>query len=471
MTDLVRSKKDSVSGSDEALRTENVKKLLVKLAVPSITAQIINALYNMVDRMYIGHIPEVGGTALTGVGVTFPIIMIISAFAALVSMGGAPRAAIKMGQQNHGDAEEIMGGCSALLVCLSVVLSAGIFAAQEPLLYLFGASENTIGYASSYLTIYLCGTIFVQLTLGMNAFITTQGFAKTSMLTIVIGAGLNIVLDPIFIFLFDMGVKGAALATILSQAVSALWVIRFLCSKKSLLRLRRKHFALRPSVLLPVVSLGVAPFVMQFTESIIILCFNSSLLRFGGDLAVGTMTVLSSVMQFAMLPLTGLTQGAQPIISYNFGAKNLHRVKEAFRLLLKYCLIYSTALWLLCMAFPRGFANIFTADPQLIDMINWALRVYMGTSFMFGAQIACQQTFIALGNARTSTFLALLRKVILLIPLIFIFPLFMENRVLAVFLAEPVTDFIAVIVTVTLFVRYSRKTLRTDEAPGAEDCA
>lgn len=456
------TQKNEVMDSDKALGTENVKTLLFRLAIPSITAQIINALYNMVDRMYIGHIPEVGGTALTGVGVTFPIIMIISAFAALVSMGGAPRAAIKMGQKDHEGAEEIMGVCSAMLVLISVLLSVGIYIAREPLLYLFGASENTIGYATSYLTIYLCGTIFVQLTLGLNAFITTQGFAKTSMLTIVIGAGLNIILDPVFIFLFDMGVSGAALATVLSQACSALWVVYFLSSKKSNLRLRRTYLRLRKSVILPVVGLGVAPFIMQFTESIIILCFNSSLLNYGGDLAVGTMTILSSVMQFAMLPLMGLTQGAQPIISYNFGANNLHRVREAFRLLLVSSLVYSTALWLLCMLFPRMFANIFTADSQLIDMVEWALRVYMGTSFMFGAQIACQQTFIALGNAMTSTFLALLRKVILLIPLIFILPRFFENHVFAVFLAEPVTDFIAVIVTISLFIRYSRKTLRTE---------
>lgn len=455
--------KTEALSSDRALGTEKVKSLLFRLAIPSITAQIINALYNMVDRMYIGHIPRVGGTALTGVGITFPIIMIVSAFAALVSMGGAPRAAIKMGQKDHAGAEEIMGGCTALMVCISILLSVSIFLFRDPLLYLFGASENTIGYAASYLSIYLWGTIFVQLTLGLNAFITTQGYAKVSMITIVIGASLNIVLDPIFIFLLDMGVKGAALATILSQAVSAIWVLSFLCSKRSGLRLRGSYLALRPRILLPVVGLGVAPFIMQFTESVIILCFNSSLLRYGGDVAVGSMTILTSVMQFAMLPLVGLTQGAQPIISYNFGANNLKRVKEAFRLLLKSSLIYSFSLWLLCMVFPRGFANIFTADPKLIEMVSWGLRVYMGSTFLFGAQIACQQTFIALGNAITSTFLALLRKVILLIPLIFILPQFIENRVFAVFLAESVTDFIAVVVTVTLFVRYSKKALRTDE--------
>lgn len=459
--------KKEAFNTDKALGTENVRTLLFRLAIPSITAQIINALYNMVDRMYIGHIPEIGGTALTGVGVTFPIIMIISAFAALISMGGAPRAAIKMGQKDHQGAEQIMGCCAAMLVCLSIALSVLIFLFREPLLYMFGASENTIGYAAAYLTIYLFGTIFVQLTLGMNAFITTQGFAKISMMTIVIGAGLNIILDPIFIFLLDMNVRGAALATILSQAVSALWVMRFLCSKKSGLRLRKKYFVLRKSILLPVMSLGIAPFIMQSTESLIILCFNYSLLKFGGDLAVGTMTILSSVMQFAMLPLTGFTQGAQPIISYNFGAKNLQRVKDAFRLLLKCCLTYSAVLWLLCMCFPRGFANIFTDNPQLVAMVGWSLRVYMGTSFMFGAQIACQQTFIALGNAKTSAFLALLRKIILLIPLIFLLPNLLEDQVFAVFLAEPVTDFIAVIVTVSMFVRYSRKTLSTKLEPSS----
>lgn len=451
-------------GADRALATESVRSLLIRLAVPAITAQLINALYNMVDRMYIGHIPKTGGAALTGVGVTFPVIMIISAFAALVSMGGAPRAAIKMGQKDDQGAEEILGGCAAMLLALSVLLSAGIFLYREPLLYLFGASENTIGYAMGYLNIYLCGTVFVLLTLGLNPFITTQGFAKTSMQTIIIGAGLNIILDPVFIFPLGMGVRGAALATVISQAVSAFWVIRFLCGEKSGLRIRKKNVALRRRIVLPTMGLGVAPFIMLFTESVIILCFNSSLLRFGGDKAVGTMTVLSSVMQFAMLPLSGLTQGAQPIISYNYGAKNLLRVKEAFQLLLKCCLIYSTGLWLLCMVFPQAFANVFTSDGQLIEMTTWALRVYMGTSFMFGAQIACQQTFIALGNAKVSTFLALLRKAILLIPLIFLLPLFLEDRVFAVFLAEPITDFIAVVVTVTMFTRSFRSLLHREGA-------
>ena len=446
--------------SERALREENVRSLLFRLAIPAITAQVINALYNMVDRMYIGHIPGIGGTALTGVGVTFPIIMVISAFAALVSMGGAPRAAIQMGKQDHRGAEEIMGCCTAMLVLLSLLLSALIYAGREPLLYLFGASENTFRYGEAYLTIYLCGTIFVQLTLGLNAFITTQGYAKISMMTVIIGAGLNIILDPLFIFALGMGVRGAALATVISQACSALWVLRFLTSKKSGLRLRRCYLRLRPAILLPVMGLGIAPFIMQFTESIIILCFNSSLLRYGGDLAVGAMTILSSVMQFAMLPLSGLTQGAQPIISYNFGAQNIRRVKDAFRILLTSCLIYSTALWLICMLFPQVLAGIFTGDAALIDTVKWALRVYMGTSFLFGAQIACQQTFIALGNAVTSTFLALLRKVILLIPLIFILPNFFTDRVFAVFLAEPVTDLIAVLTTLTLFIHYARKTLR-----------
>lgn len=448
------------SASERALQEENVRTLLFRLAIPAITAQVINALYNMVDRMYIGHIPEIGGTALTGVGVTFPIIMIISAFAALISMGGAPRAAIQMGRQDKKSAEEIMGNCTAMIICLSLLLSALIYLNRETLLYLFGASENTFRYGESYLTIYLCGTIFVQLTLGLNAFITTQGFAKVSMITVIIGAGLNIILDPILIFGLHMGVRGAALATVFSQACSALWVLRFLMSGKSDLRLRHCFFRLSPSVLLPVLKLGVAPFIMQFTESIIILCFNSSLLSYGGDLAVGAMAILSSVMQFAMLPLHGLTQGAQPIISYNFGAKNNKRVKEAFRILLTSCVIYSSTLWLICMVFPRAIAGIFTNDANLIDMVQWALRVYMGTSFMFGIQIACQQTFIALGNSVFSTFLALLRKVILLIPLIFILPLFLTNKVFAVFLAEPVTDLIAVLVTLALFIRYAKKTLR-----------
>ncbi|MEG0290981.1 MAG: MATE family efflux transporter [Erysipelotrichaceae bacterium] len=442
------------------LGKEKIGKLFFLLAVPAIASQLVNALYNVVDRMYIGHIADVGATALTGVGICFPIIMIISAFAALVSMGGAPRASILMGQGDNKGAEKILGNCCSALIITSIVLTITVLAFQTPLLMMFGASENTLPYAQSYMFIYAIGTIFVQLTLGMNAFVSTQGFSKISMLTVVIGAITNIILDPIFIFVFDLGVQGAALATILSQGVSCVWVMFFLSGKKSTIKLKLKNFKLERKILLPSIALGFAPFIMQATESILVLCFNSSLLRFGGDLAVGAMTILSSVMQFAMLPLMGFTQGAQPIISYNYGANNAARVKKTFKLLLTCCLTYSSLLWLLAMLIPGVFVSVFTNDPALSEISIWALRVYMAGSLLMGAQLACQQTFIALGNAKTSAFLAMFRKIIVLIPLIFILPLFISNKVLAVFLAEPIADTLAVFTTVILFYFEFKKLMK-----------
>lgn len=442
------------------LGTKSIGKLLFSMAFPAIIAQVINVLYNMVDRMYIGHIPEIGATALTGVGVTLPLIMLISAFAALVSMGGAPRASIMMGKGDKNTAEKILGNCTSALVIMAIVLTVIVLVFGEKILMQFGASENTIGYALDYMNIYAIGTIFVQLALGLNAFITAQGFAKTSMLTVLIGAILNIILDPIFIFGFNMGVKGAALATIISQAVSAIWVVKFLIGDKTLLNIRRKNLKIDLKIFIPCVVLGLSPFIMQSTESIIAVTFNSSLQKYGGDLAVGAMTILSSVMQFSMLPLIGLTQGAQPIISYNYGAGNASRVKNTFSLLLKTSMIYSTGLWLIAMVFPQLFARIFTGNAELINITIRTMRIYMAASLLFGVQISCQQTFIALGNAKASIFLALLRKIILLIPLIFILPLFMEDKVIAVFLAEPVADFIAVAVTGIMFTVQFRRILK-----------
>lgn len=439
------------------LGTERIGKLLFKLALPAILAQIINLMYNLVDRMYIGHIPQVGPDALTGVGVTMPIIMAISAFAGLVSMGGAPRASIMMGKGDNGQAEKILGNCTSMLVLLAVILTAVFQIFGHPILSTFGASGNTIGYAWDYMKIYSMGTIFVQLALGLNAFINAQGYAKTGMLTVAIGAVCNIILDPIFIFGFQMGVKGAAWATIISQAVSSIWVVKFLTSKKSLLRIRPGNLRLKAKIILPCVALGTSPFIMQFTESVLSVCFNTSLLKYGGDTAVGAMTILTSVMQFSMLPLMGLTQGSQPIISFNYGAGNNHRVKKAFRLLLICCLTYSTLLWLLSMFTPQIFIAIFTSNAQLAAYTKWAIRIYMAAALLFGIQIACQQTFIALGNAKTSVFLALLRKVLLLIPLIFLLPLFFSDKVMAVFLAEPIADAVAVTVTGLLFIRTYRK--------------
>jgi putative MATE family efflux protein len=442
------------------LGTESVGKLLFELSVPAITAQIINVLYNMVDRMYIGHIKDVGAQALTGVGVTMPVIMAISAFAALVSMGGAPRSSIMMGRKEDEQAEKILGSCTALLVLAAFVLTVIFQVFGRQILLMFGASENTIGYAWSYMKIYSMGTIFVQLALGLNAFITAQGYARTSMYTVLIGAVCNIILDPIFIFGFHMGVQGAAWATIISQAVSSVVVVRFLTSKRSYLRIKKKNLRLTPSILLPCLALGVSPFIMQITESVLSICFNTSLLKYGGDLAVGAMTIMTSVMQFSMLPLMGLTQGGQPIISYNFGAQQLERVSRAFKLLLFACMAYSSAIWAVSVFAPKVFIGIFTSNPELTEFTVWSIRIYMAVSLLFGAQIACQQTFIAIGNAKASVFLALLRKVFLLIPLIFLLPMFMENKVMAVFLAEPIADFCAVSVTVTMFTVFFKKMMK-----------
>lgn len=441
----------------------HVGKLLFKLSLPAIFAQLINVFYNMVDRMYIGHIEHIGDIALTGVGVTMPLIMAVSAFAALVSMGGAPRASIMMGRKQNDIAEKILGNSAILLVLIALCSTIVILLFGRDLLLIFGASENTIVYAWDYMRIYAIGTIFVQLSLGLNTFISTQGFTSISMRTTLIGAIMNIILDPIFIFMFDMGVKGAAFATIFSQMISCIWVVSFLCGKKTLLKLRVKNMHLNPEIFLPCIGLGLAPFIMQFTESILSVSFNTSLLEYGGDIAVGAMTILTSVMQFSMLPLHGLTQGAQPIISYNYGANNLNRVKQAFIYLLTSCLIYSTILWAVCMFMPQLFINIFTNKPELMEYSTLAIRIYMATSCLFGAQIACQQTFIALGNAKTSLFLALLRKVFLLIPLIYILPNFLETKDIAVFLAEPIADTIAVCTTVLLFTLSFKKILKTSK--------
>lgn len=441
------------------LGKEPVGKLLATLAIPAIASQVVNALYNMVDRMYIGHIPGNGAEALTGVGVCFPIIMLISAFAGMIGMGGAPQASIRMGKQDNEGAEKILGNCFSALVGIALILTVLVLVFQEKLLYLFGASENTIGYAQEYIQVYALGTIFVQLTLGMNSFISAQGFSKISMLTVVIGAVINIVLDPIFILGFDMGVRGAAVATVISQAVSAVWAVRFLSGPTTILRLKKENLRIQRKIIMPCIALGFAPFVMQSTESLLVLCFNSSLLKYGGDIAVGAMTILSSVMQFAMLPLHGLTQGGQPIISYNYGAKNPERVKKAFKLLLVLCMAYTTTMWAIAELAPGVMVGIFTNDAELIELSKWALRIYMAGILLMGAQTACQQSFVAFGNAKISAFLAMLRKLILLIPLIYILPNFIEDKVFAVFLAEPIADVLAVSTTCTLFAISFKKTL------------
>lgn len=449
----------------EELGSCSVGKLLFKLAVPAVAAQIINLLYNLVDRMYIGHIANIGKLALTGVGVCLPLIMLISAFAALVSMGAAPRASIFLGKGEHENAEKTLGNSFSLLIILSLIITVIFFFFSKDLLLLFGASENTIEYAVDYMKIYSLGTIFVQLTLGLNAFISAQGFATVSMMTVLIGAIFNIILDPILIFGFNMGVSGAALATIISQSLSMIWILFFLTGKKSTLKLRKENLRLSKEIIIPSIILGLSPFIMQSTESLITVCFNSSLLKYGGDIAVGAMTILTSVMQFSMLPLTGLTQGGQPIISYNYGAKNSARVKKAFNILLISCVSYSFILWALAMITPRSFVLIFNNDPELVEFTSHALRIYMAVSCVFGVQIACQQSFIALGNAKTSLFLALLRKIILLIPLIYIIPMFMSDKTTAVFMAEPVADLLAVTTTSILFFIQFRKAMKEISDP------
>lgn len=444
-----------------------VGKLLFKLAVPTVTAQLINMLYNIVDRIYIGHIPDIGADALTGVGVCMPLIMIVSAFAALVGYGGAPRASIFMGKNDKESAERTLGNCFVVQIVISVVLTVLLLLFNRPLLLAFGASENTIGYAVDYMNIYAVGTIFVQLTLGMNMFITAQGFAKTGMLSVLIGAVANIILDPVFIFGFDMNVRGAALATILSQAMSCTWVLAFLMGKKTDLKIRAKYMPLRANIIMPALALGFSNFVMQASESAISVCFNSSLLKYGGDTAVGAMTILTSVMQFAMLPLQGLGQGAQPIISYNYGAKNAQRVKKAFKLLLITDLCYAVILWLAVMLFPGAFAAMFTSESSLMDFTAHALRIYMACALLFGIQMACQSAFTAIGNAKASITVAVVRKFVLLIPLIYIMPLiFTLDKTSAVYMAEPVADFIAVTFTAILFSILFKKVLKSISAAG-----
>lgn len=446
------------------LGTQPVGKLLFKLSLPTVIAQIVNMLYNIVDRIYIGHMPVDGSLALTGVGVCLPIIMIISAFAAFVSAGGAPRASISMGKGDNDSAEKILGGCFSMQVIISAVLTALLLIFDRDLLLAFGASENTIEYAVDYMNIYALGTVFVQLTLGMNAFITAQGFANIGMVTVMIGAVSNIVLDPIFIFGLHMGVRGAALATIISQCISCVWVVAFLFGKKTILRLKAKNFFVSPKIILPCITLGLATFIMQSSESVISVCFNSSLLKYGGDIAVGAMTILTSVMQFAMLPLNGISQGSQPILSYNYGAGNSERVRKTFKLLLAVCLIYSFLLWGLIELFPQGFARMFSSDAALIDFTAHALRIYCAVLCLFGIQMSCQMAFVSIGSALCSISVAVVRKFVLLLPLIYIMPTFVADKTMGVYMAEPVADVIAITFTSILFTIQFGKAMKKLEA-------
>ena len=443
--------------------TGSIRKWMLQLALPAILGQLVNMLYNIVDRIYIGHIPQVGADALTGVGLFSPILMLLTAFAMLSGAGGAPRAAIAMGKGQKDTAEKIVGNCFSMLLILAAVLTGVFYFAAPGLLDWFGGSENTLPYAITYSRIYILGSVFVLIVMGMNPFITTQGFAKFSMLTTVIGAVINIILDPIFIFVLDLGVAGAAIATILSQAVSALWILRFLTGKKTILKLKLANMKLAGSIIGPCLALGVSSFVMISTESILSISFTSSLSRYGGDIAVGAMTVLTSINMLLTMPLNGLCQGGQPLIGYNFGAKKLERVKKAFFCQFISCVAYAGVLWVLFLLLPKTFAGIFTPDPDLMNYTAWAMRIFLAGAISIGFQISCQQAFVALGQATISLFLACLRKLILLIPLIFILPTFFESgadKAFAVFLAEPVSDIIAATVTTITFFIFFRKLMK-----------
>lgn len=434
------------------LGRDPIGPLLCRLALPTITAQVVNLLYNIVDRIYIGRIPLEGKLALTGMGVTFPVITLISAFSALVGMGGAPRASIALGAGEKDRAERTLGTCAMTLWGIAVALTVLFLLFQRDLLRLFGASADTLPYAMQYLSIYVLGTIFVMTALGLNGFITAQGSSAVAMKTVVIGAVLNVVLDPLFIFVLHMGVRGAAVATVLSQAVSAAWVLRFLTGKNTVLRLRRSTLRIDTKLLLPAVSLGASPFVMQSTESLLTVAFNISLQKYGGDLAVGAMTILTSVAQMIQLPLTGLAQGAQPILSYNFGAHRPDRMKQVVRYNILIAVLFAVSIWGVVQLAPHAVVHLFTSDEQLTETTVWALRIYMALGFTNAFQTGFQQSFVALGEAKISLFLALERKIFLLIPLIFILPHFFADKLFAVFLAEPVADVLAAATTTVLFL-------------------
>ena len=445
------------------LGTGSVGKLLFTLALPAIIAQLVNVLYNIIDRIFIGRLPD-GDLAMAGVGVAFPILLIVSAFSALIGMGGAPLVAIKMGEKDNDGAEKILSNSFSTLIIIAVILTVVFFIFGESILWKFGASSSTIGYAKEYLNLYLIGTIFVQISLGMNAYINTQGFAKIGMATVMIGAVVNIILDPIFIFGLNLGVKGAAIATVIGQFVSAVWVLKFLFGKKSILKIRKEYLVPSMKVILPIITLGVSPFIMQSTESLVLISLNNQLIKYGGDLAVGAMTIMSSIMQIVMLPLQGLAQGAQPIVSYNYGAKNMDRVKKAFKLLLISCLCFTALMWILLLVVPQIFVALFNNKPELVEITSWSIRIFFAGSVLLGAQVACQQTFLALGQAKISVVLALLRKIILLIPLVFILPMLVDgdsSKLQMVLTAEPVADIIASLSTVTVFVIFLKKKFKT----------
>ncbi len=442
---------------DNLLGNMSIGRLFLKLAIPAVLSQLINILYNLVDKMFIGHMSNNGAKALAGMGVTIPVILAISAFAALVSMGGAPKASIMIGRKQNDMAEKIVGTCTFMLLIISFALTGIMLILGKDILLLFGASNDTIGYASDYMRIYCIGTVFIQLTLGLNSFITAQGYTKISMINVSIGACLNVLLDYVFIYILNMGIKGAALATVISQAISAMCVIRFLCYGKCEVHLRKKYIRFDGNLLISCILLGTSPALMQLTENIVAISFNTALQKYGGDMAVESMSILNSIMQFVMLLLPGLVQGAQPILSYNLGAGNISRVRKTFYYLLCSCLAGSFIIWSICMICPQNVAHIFTGNNELIKYSVKSMRIYLSMLCIYGIQVACQYSFVALDNAPVAIFLTIWRKIILLIPLIFILPHFISNRTMGVFWAEPIADTIAVCTTGYMFYKYFRR--------------
>lgn len=439
------------------LATAPIGKLVISLALPAVVAQLVNVLYNIVDRIYIGHIEGVGSVALTGLGVCLPIITLIAAFSNLIGAGGAPLAAMEMGRGNNNKAERILGTGVFTLIVMSIILSAFFFILKKPILLMFGGSENTLPFAMDYLSIYLFGTIFVQISLALNTFIACQGFSKIAMSSILIGACINIVLDPVFIFFLDMGVRGAALATIIAQASSSIWIIHFLTSKKSILKIRKKYLKLDRELIKSIFALGISPFIMTATESLVAIVLNSGLQYYGGDVYVGTFTIMNSVMQMVTIPVGGFTNGCQPIISYNFGAENYDRIKQAFKKVFSIVVVCTFSCMIIIMIFARPIASIFTNDLELIDLVAKIMPMFLAGVGIFGVQMACQSTFIGLGQAKQSFFLACLRKLILLIPLALILPI--KFGVMGIYYAEPIADISAAIVTGLMFRSYFKKNI------------
>lgn len=420
----------------------SVRGNILRLAGPMTLAQLINLLYNIIDRMYIGHLPENATLALTGLGLTFPILMLVTAFSNLFGMGGAPLFSIARGRQEEDRAADIMGTTFTMLFLSGIALTVTGLLAKKPLLYLFGASDQTFPFADQYLSIYLLGSTFVMFSLGMNNFINAQGFARKGMLTVLIGAVLNILLDPLFIFVLHMGVQGAALATIISQFFSALWILRFLTGKEALIRLTRSSLKVHLSLLKEITALGTSGFVMSFTNSAVQIVCNASLQTYGGDIYVGVMTVINSIREVVSMPVQGITNASQPVLGYNYGAKEYRRVKEGIKFMSISCIAYTTVIWILLLLLPRPFIHIFNSSPQLLELGVPSMTIYFFGFFMMSFQFSGQSTFVALGRSKNAVFFSLFRKVIIVIPLTLLLPHIGGLGVNGVFLAEPISNFV-----------------------------